>query len=160
MRLSDLRVGVRLGVGLGLLLALLAGCAAVGLSGLSTLRSAADDLASAQQLTRRVMQVKFRSADFNGWQTAYAFDVLRGVPGAIDDGTGSRKAFLDSAAAFRSDLAALADQRLAAADRDRVSAVLDLFDRFMALDKQVVAGYAAGTRAGRTAADDLVANDE
>jgi hypothetical protein len=53
--LSDLRVGVRLGVGLGLLLALLVGCAAVGLSGMSTLRSSSDELARAQQLTRRVM---------------------------------------------------------------------------------------------------------
>jgi methyl-accepting chemotaxis protein len=123
-------------------------------------REAVRDLAAYQHVTELAMQVKFRSADFNGWQTAYAFDVVRGVPGAADDATGSRKAFLESAAAFRADLTALAGQPLAAADRDRLNAVLDLFAQFMALDKQIIAAYAAGTPTGRATADDLVATDE
>jgi methyl-accepting chemotaxis protein len=37
------------------------------------------------------MQVKSRSADFNGWQTAYAFDVLRGVLNAATTRDGAKE---------------------------------------------------------------------
>ena len=51
------------------------------------------------------MQLKFRGADFNGWQTAYAFDIIRGLKGATGDSASSRAAFLASAASFRRELA-------------------------------------------------------
>ena len=50
-------------------------------------------------------QVKFRSADVNGWQTAYAFDIVRGAAGATADTAGSRAAFLASMRAFDTELA-------------------------------------------------------
>jgi methyl-accepting chemotaxis protein len=52
------------------------------------------------------MQVKFRSADFNGWQTAYALDMVLGNEAATEEG-GSRPAFLAAADAFKKELDAL-----------------------------------------------------
>jgi methyl-accepting chemotaxis protein len=132
----------------------------VGFDRLGVLRDGASRLAEAQVTTRVAMQVKFRSADFNGWQTAYAFDVLRGVPGATDDTTGSRRDFLASAARFDAELTALSGQALSADERATLTTVRELFDQFMELDKQVVAGYAGGGPAGRETANRLVAVDE
>jgi len=146
--------------GMAILLVLTVGCAGAGLAGLSSLRSASRDLASSQAKTRIAMQVKFRSGDFNGWQTGYAFDVLRGVPNATADSAGSRKSFLDSTAAFSRELDTLAGQSLGSAGLATVREIRDLFGQFMDLDRQVVAGYASGTAAGRARADDLVAVDE
>jgi methyl-accepting chemotaxis protein len=154
-----MRVGVRLSTGVAALLALLVLCSIVGFDRLGVLRDGATDLADAQVTTRLAMQVKFRSADFNGWQTAYAFDVLRGVPGATDDTTGSRRDFLASAARFDAELTALSARELSADEKATLASVRDLFRQFMELDKQVVAGYAAGA-AGRETANRLVAVDE
>ena len=43
----------------------------------------------------------------NGWQTAYAFDVIRGVKGAAEDTADSRKAFLASGVKIDEDIARL-----------------------------------------------------
>ena len=79
----------------------------VGISGGSSQSSAGDQLSRSVRTTREATQVKFRGADFNGWQTAYAFDVIRGLPNAASDSSPSRKAFLASAAAFHQELGVL-----------------------------------------------------
>ena len=38
--------------------------------------------------------MKFHVGDFNGSETAYAFDAVRGTPGAADDTVGNRQEFL------------------------------------------------------------------
>ena len=100
-RLSDVSLGVRLGAAFALIIGLLLVVAGVGLSGGSSQGAAAQKLDSRLRQTQEVMQVKFRDADFNGWQTAYAFDIVRGVKGATADSAASRRAFLASAASFR-----------------------------------------------------------
>ena len=45
--------------------------------------------------------MKFEAADFNGSETAYAFDVVRGAPGATDDTVGNRQQFLDDVQTFQ-----------------------------------------------------------
>jgi methyl-accepting chemotaxis protein len=106
------------------------------------------------------MQVKFRSADFNGWQTAYAFDIIRGLKGASGDQAASRSAFLASAQSFRSELAAVSAQPLSAAERVQLTAASGAFDQFMATDKQVIALYRQGTRSGQLQANALVLGKE
>src|SRR5689334_12150980 len=104
-RVRDWPIGVRLIGGIGTVLVLLGVLAVVASLGGQRQTRAAKNLEHAQQLTRVAMQAKFRAADFNGWQTAYAFDAVRLGPRAVADGASSRKAFLGSAAAFRVELA-------------------------------------------------------
>jgi methyl-accepting chemotaxis protein len=111
-----------------------------------------------QSASAKAQQLKFRAADVNGWQNAYALDAASGK--AVDDTSGSRKIFLDAADAFRRELAAVvSDQRLSAyaADIDRVRRA---FDRFMALDARIVELYRAETASARTKATDLVQGAE
>jgi methyl-accepting chemotaxis protein len=146
---------------MALLLGLLCGLAVVALTAISAQRAATDGVSAYRTTTRLAMQVKFRAADFNGWQTAYAFDALRAVPDA-GTGTGSsRSSFLASAAAFRGELAALGSRgRLDAAERQEVAATLTAFNQFMSLDDEVAAGYRARTPSAVAAANKLVIGGE
>ena len=106
------------------------------------------------------MQVKFRSADFNGWQTAYAFDIVRGLEGAASDTSASRAAFLASAQSFRSELATVSKQPLSAAERAQLNVAAHAFDQFMSADTRVVTLYRAGTRSAQLQANALVLGKE
>ena len=98
-------VGARIGGTAALLLLLLAVVAAVALQGFGRARGRAP---TGSRTTARSTELagtaRFRTADFAGWQTGYAFDVARGVPDAASDGVGQRKEFLASTAAFAADL--------------------------------------------------------
>ncbi|PPK66751.1 methyl-accepting chemotaxis protein [Actinokineospora auranticolor] len=159
-RISDLRVGVRVGAAMAALLLLLCALAVTAVSSLERERDSAEQIARSRELTQLALQVKFRSADFNGWQTAYAFDVQRGVPGATADNASARAAFLTSAQSFRDELAKLrafgldTDQT---ADTDNITT---LFEQFMTLDKDVVSNYNAGTPETTGHAAELVAVNE
>ncbi len=106
--------------------------------------------------------VQFDFADFNGWQTAYAFDVTRLGPSAAADSADSRKAFLASVARTRTDIAALQalTANSAASVRTDLSAVAGGLTTFMQVDDQVVALYRRGDRAARLTADKLVLGQE
>ena len=84
-RLAKSSLGVKLGASFALLLVLMLVIAGVALNGYSSQGAAAKTLSDRLRLTQEVMQVKFRGADFNGWQTAYAFDIIRGLRGATAD---------------------------------------------------------------------------
>jgi methyl-accepting chemotaxis protein len=156
-----LRVSARLTATMLILLTMLAGVAAVGLTAIGAQRDALATVGAYRETTRLAGQVRFRSADFNGWQTAYAFDAVRGVRGAATDTGESRAAFRTSAEAFRAELAELERAgRLTAAERRALASARERFERFMALDEQVAAGYRAGTPAGNRTASDLVMGDE
>jgi methyl-accepting chemotaxis protein len=161
MVVRRLRISVRMSVAMALLLGLLTALGVVALTAISSQRAATDQVSAYRVTTRLAMQVKFRAADFNGWQTAYAFDAVRGVPGAAASSGSSRRSFVASAEAFRAELAALSAQgRLGAAERRQVSATLDAFNQFVTLDDQVAADYRTGTPAAVTAASGLVIGDE
>ena len=159
-RLSDVSLGVRLGAAFALIIGLLLVVAGVGLSGGSSQGAAAQKLDSRLRQTQEVMQVKFRDADFNGWQTAYAFDIVRGVKGATAVSAASRRAFLASAASFRRELAVVAREPLSSAQRARVVAASSAFDQFMATDKQVIALYRRGGARAVVQANELVLGRE
>jgi methyl-accepting chemotaxis protein len=142
------------------LLGLMTATLVMGMVGLSDQRRATDRLVQLKDVSRQAMQVKFRSADFNGWQTAYAFDIVRGEPKATDDASAARVAFLASAASFRSELDDLSGKPISAAQRGLIADCVRLFEQFMTLDRQVIEGYRVGTPAGTGAANTLVAIDE
>ncbi|GAB2570520.1 chemotaxis sensory transducer [Paractinoplanes abujensis] len=158
--LRRIKIGARLVLSMSLLLALIVTMITVGLSAMAEQRRATASVQDHREATRLAMQVKFRSADFNGWQTAYAFDVARGLAGATADTADSRAAFLASADAFRRELAALRAARLTDAERAAADRAADLFEQFMTLDKTIIAGYRNGRPASVARGHELVAVDE
>ncbi len=123
-------------------------------------RTATETLAELAETERLAMQVKFRAADFNGWQTAYAFDIIRGAEGAAADEAASRKAFLDSAASFGRELEAVGERSLEPAEREQFDAARAAFEEFMAVDVDVIAAYREGSDLGISQANDLVLGRE
>jgi methyl-accepting chemotaxis protein len=104
--------------------------------------------------------VEFDFADFNGWQTAYALDVTLSGPAAAADGSPSRKAFLESVARTRRDLATLREAGAGLADAAALDEAAAGLDRFVTLDEQAVGLYRTGNAADRKKADVLVMKDE
>ena len=161
MRLfGNVKIGVRLGGAFTGVCACMVIAIGIGLWGQHSAERATTDLAVSGDLRRDALVAKFRTADFNGWQTGYAFDIVRGVAGATEDTVGQRKQFLDSTTAFRGDLARLDAGRLTAAERTLTAAADQSFQQFLAVDEKVIAGYRAGTPAGRATAGGLVSGQE
>jgi diguanylate cyclase (GGDEF)-like protein len=96
---------------------------------------------SALTLAMAALELKFRSADFNGWQTAYAFDILRGAPGAKDESGRSRRIFLRSTAEFRAQLERVAVMSLSPRERGNLHTARALFDSFMDNDIKIIDAY-------------------
>ncbi|MBG0564482.1 methyl-accepting chemotaxis protein [Actinoplanes sp. NEAU-A11] len=157
--LRNLKIGVRLGAAFTVICLCMLTALGFGLWGQERSRSAAKDVAAATAARQAAMLAKFRTADFNGWQTGYAFDTIRGVKGATDDSVGQRASFLASTAAFREDLAKLESLGLTADERAQVDAVQQSFEQFMAVDGRIIAGYRSGTRAGTQEANGLASGE-
>ncbi|RZU51445.1 PAS domain S-box-containing protein [Krasilnikovia cinnamomea] len=153
--------GVRLGGAFGLVALLLITLIGVAVENILAQRRADRQVVESAALQRDALTAKFRTADFNGWQTGYAFDTIRGVPGASNDGGGVQRAkFLASTAAFRQDLARVGSHPLTPAQRQQLNIAEDAFNHFMELDARIVAGYRSGDPAKIAAANDLVAGEE
>jgi methyl-accepting chemotaxis protein len=129
--------------------------ASLALTSLSSARSQARQAATALALTHDAMQAKFRTADFAGWQTGYAFDTLRGVAGAATDQGSQRSEFLASTAAFRTDLDKLAGYDLTTAEKTLLVDARTMFTQFLAVDSRIDTGYRNGTPRGIAAANAL-----
>ena len=101
--------------------------------------------------------MQFHFADFNGWQTAYAFDVDRlGVEAAADTAD-SRKAFLTSFAEGLGHMAEL--EELTAdlpVDRTQLTSAREGLERFKAVDTQIIQLFRKGDAASNAQADQLV----
>jgi methyl-accepting chemotaxis protein len=158
--LRKIRIGLRMVASMAVLLILVTGIVAVGLSAMFSQRRATATVQQYRTSTRLAMQVKFRAADFNGWQTAYAFDIVRGVKGATAETSPSRASFLASASAFRAELSALRSAPLTRFEAATTDAALGLFDQFMTTDQQVFAAFQAADLASRQRAQQLVAGAE
>jgi methyl-accepting chemotaxis protein len=157
MRLfGNLKIGVRLaGAFTGVCLCLIV-AVAVGLWGQSHAKAASARLAATATLQHDALTTKFRTADFNGWQSGYAFDIQRGMKDATSDTVGQRKNFLASTAAFKQDIAELEGEPLTAAEHDAVAAAAAAFEDFMTTDEQIIAAFRTGTAAGYATAGNLV----
>jgi len=145
---------------MALLLGLLVGIVGIGLSAIADQRRATQLVSDYQATTRLAMQVKFRSADFNGWQTAYAFDIARGMRDAATDTSASRASFLASAQAFRTETAALSRGRVTGAQRAIIQDTTSLFDHFLSIDQQIATDYRSADPTKVAAAHELVAGAE
>lgn len=137
MGMRSLRIGVRLTIGFGVLAALVLVVALVGFEGLHAGSQKTDELVANEATSKQAETLQFLAADLNGWQTAYAFDVLRGVPGAAEDDGESRAAFVASAARFDEETAALGASDLTADERAALERTIVAFDEFMRVDERV-----------------------
>ncbi|GIJ43562.1 hypothetical protein Val02_04480 [Virgisporangium aliadipatigenens] len=159
--MRNLSIRLRLFAGFGLLLAVVAALVAVGYVGFDTQTRSTSEVRDSAELTRHALDVKYLAADWNGWQTAYAFDVVRGLPGATDDGASSRKAFLEATERLRAALDALdRSPRLTGAERQAVREAAAAVDAFMATDVELVAAYRTGRPETIRAANELVVGAE
>jgi methyl-accepting chemotaxis protein len=159
-RLGDVRLRTRLLGGFALTLVGLGVVVLVGAGGMAEQQRGTRAVADYRTSTELAMQVKFRSADFNGWQTMYAFDAVRGLADATSDSAPGRSAFLASGRSFVEELDALAASTVTGAEGAVIAETKDLFDQFMELDTSVISGYRDGSPAAVARANKLVAEDE
>ena len=158
--LRRVRVVTRMVTGFALIALCVVAVWLVALSSAGGTRRAADSLSAALARVDAAKQVKFRSADFNGWQTAYAFDIIRGAQGATADAAPSRAAFLASMSSFSKEIDALSALGLSTEQQSDLGAVRTAFGKFGDTDKDVIAKYREGTPASIAAANDLVLGTE
>ena len=143
------------------LMAFLALSAGIGIVQLDGQQRALTLVHRYQQFNGQALQVKFRAADLNGWQTAYAFDITRGVKDAAADGAAARSAFLLSVAAFRAEVATLrATATAIGAEPAGIDDISTQFTNFMNLDAKIIAEYRSGVAVSVADAEKLVADDE
>ena len=157
---SNQGVGRRLAAGFALVGVLLVVVSALGITSARSASSSLRDVDTSAATTRQAMQLKFRAADLNGWQTAYAFDIVNGTRGATDDTAPSRKAFLASVASFRDEASVIDDAALTDEERATLASALNKLDEFMALDVKIIAAYRAGDGASAAQATSWVLNEE
>jgi len=141
-------------------LTLVAVVALVAVLGFSSDTNATETVAASADVANDAQSLQYQAADYNGWQTAYAFDVLRGVKGAADDTADSRKAFLASGATLQKKLALLEANTLTADETALVKTAKDAIAAFDETDTQVIDGYRSGTPAGIDQANTLVLTTE
>lgn len=113
--------------------------------------------------SREAAEMRYRLADLNGWQTAYALDVaLKGPEGAADAAP-SRAAFLKASTPTIEGLAAL-EQRsrglVGPAELQLLKESSAALEEFMSVDRDIVVRYRTGRPADKRAADDLVLGRE
>ncbi|WP_412742117.1 PAS domain S-box protein [Krasilnikovia sp. MM14-A1004] len=152
-------IGARLGAVFGFVALLLIIMIGVAVDNILAQRTADQAVAESAALQRDALTAKFRTADFNGWQTGYAFDTVRGVPNAAADEVGQRRAFLASTAAFRQDLARIGAHPLDTTERRLLTTAENAFNRFMEVDARIVSAYRSGDPTAIAAANDLVAGE-
>ena len=132
---------------------------AVAVTGFQTQRAASEQVREEMHLAGQVMEAKFLTADVAGWQTGYAFDFNRGVPGALSDTERQRKQFLDSAAALRAEYAAIDNGDLNGDARALLQQAGQAFDAFMHIDQRIVQDYRMGTPASIKAGNELASGE-
>ncbi|MCW2745870.1 MAG: methyl-accepting chemotaxis protein [Mycobacterium sp.] len=95
-RLRAVTIGVRLAVAFTVLLIFTVATVGLGLSAVSSQRSATGKLQQLQQLTHDVDMMRYLDGDISGWQLGYVTDVYRvGATEALKPDAVNRKGFLD-----------------------------------------------------------------
>ena len=157
--LSRLTIAKRLAVAFLTISALLAGIVVLAVTTVGGLRGNLNAIADQLDTSAAALELKYDAADLNGWQTAYAFDISKGVAGATDDAVGSRKSFVEAEQRFRDKLADLRTQRVSATQLALVDDIETAFTAFLSLDARIIAAYRAGSTADVAQADAWVSKD-
>jgi len=131
-------------VAFGTVTALLVFVGGVGVWGSRTQSSASAKQSAVVPILHLAMQAKYQTADFFGFQTAAAYEIARGVTGALSDKAPNRAAFLDSYGKFEAQLAQLRAASLTGPERLQVQKAEAGLADFKKLDGQGMALFQAG----------------
>jgi methyl-accepting chemotaxis protein len=141
--LTRMRLGVRLAVAFAVVVGLILVMMAEALATSSRQHDATGRMETAQRFVATVKDAKFSAADLNGWQTAYAFDAERDVPGAATDSGASRASFLASVETFRERTEAAAGLAPTESAREDLQQIGEVLDEFMSVDGEIARLYTA-----------------
>ncbi|MFB9376122.1 methyl-accepting chemotaxis protein [Kineococcus gynurae] len=151
------RVGARLAVTAGVVLALLVACGAVALGTNRAQVRTVTHLRELGRLTDYVHEQRFWDADVSGWQAAYAWDTYRfGPQRAIDPASPNRAGYLADKQKLQSALALAPVAVMTPDERAENDLVVRKWREFFASDDRAVAAYAAGDLAR---GEDIIQND-
>jgi methyl-accepting chemotaxis protein len=154
----SLRAKLLSGFGAVTLIVILVGV--VAMWGASADGAAQDRHETAEVYSALAVTARFEAASFNGFQTAYGLDVVRGVKGATSNSAPNRRAYLKSRARFTVLLKQLQALQVGAAFHDEVVAVAAATTRFDALDAQAWRLYQKHTAAATSQASEIVVSSE
>ncbi|PRY10039.1 methyl-accepting chemotaxis protein [Kineococcus rhizosphaerae] len=139
------RVGTRLALAFGVVLALLTATGATALSSIATQSRSLGEQQRMTQLLGFVDEQRFYDADVSGWQVAYAWDGRRiGAAEAVQDSSANRAGFLADRAKLEQALAAAPTAAMTARERELTAKLSDLWAAYFASDDRAVALYRAG----------------
>ena len=155
-----MRLSLRLAAAFAAVVLLLLVVMAAALTTASRQGAAAARMARTQQFVGLMKDAKYSAADFNGWQTAYAFDALRGVANAAEDTGSSRRAFLASLRTFQAKAAEAAGAATSAGARQDLQQIAALADEFRTVDARIAQLYNRTDTASHRAANALVMGRE
>jgi methyl-accepting chemotaxis protein len=141
-----LRVGARLVVCLGTVVALFVAAGVVGLVALRAQDRAVAHMKDMLLLSRAVQEIKYFNSDVSGWQVAYAWEAALGDPKAAvkPDGV-SRAGYLEVVGRLRTHLKSVDTTTMTAEESKTFKAIRDDWDAFLAMDDTIVALFAQGT---------------
>jgi diguanylate cyclase (GGDEF)-like protein len=110
--------------------------------GLEGWREAESALNASLDSSHAVLELKFRIADMNGWQTASALEFERGKWHA--DESPSRKHFVESARAFDEQLKRVEQFLFDPEERRILKRLSDSYAQFMSTDAEIIKGFRSG----------------
>ncbi|WP_369052769.1 methyl-accepting chemotaxis protein [Kineococcus terrestris] len=147
--LRRLRVGARLALAFGVVLALLGATGATALTSIARQSASLDEQRDLDRVVRFVEDQRFWNADVTGWQLAYAWDTYRvGLPGAVEATSDNRAGFLASRDGLERSLAAAPTALMSEHERETTRRIAALWEQYFAADDRAVALYRAGDLAG------------
>jgi methyl-accepting chemotaxis protein len=141
-----LRVGARLVVCLGTVVALFLAAGIVGLVALRAQDRAVAHMKDMLVLSREVQEIKYFNSDVSGWQVAYAWEAALGDPGAaVKPDAASRAGYLEVVGRLRTHLAGVGTTTMTPAEQQIFQAIRTDWDAFLAMDDTIAAMFAEGT---------------
>ena len=126
--------------------------AAVAISSQRAATASQERFSTVADLARDAADLRYRFADLNGWQTAYALDVALQGPDGARDASPSRKAFLASVSTAQRDLDAVTRAGQSVIDAEELALLTrarTTLDTFMQVDRDIVAKYLTGKAADK-----------
>ena len=154
---ADCGVRTRLLAVLVIFLCTLIGVAGVAVRANSQLSTATSRVAALATLTGEVDQVNYYNSDLSGWQVSYAWDAdFIGGAKAVDPAATNRAGFLTDKGLLQKLLATVHTASMTVSEKAIYAQIVVQWQRFFAVDDQVVSRYQQNTQAGIVAARTMV----
>ena len=145
-RLSNLRVGRRLGVAFGTVGALVLVSAGAGLSAVGEQRDLAEELSAVDGVLADAGTARFQIADVTGWQGLVLADVAAyGADVALAPDAYNRSGMLEAKQGVHDWLDAVDTSAMSGAEREAFGKLRPAWDNYFQWDDQVVAWLSVGT---------------